>query len=171
MPLAVDVWNAEERYYSVSGSTPEELLASAMANVPSDPSGSARSTMAYVGPIDWQHRPSYVQDPATGTCTMTGVASHVAYQATVPQWTAPSSVHPSLIAWWEIVLAHIGEHESEHVRIFAAHVNALTDRVAGQPCAAWDAIIGQWSAEVSAAQAAFDVAESLWAPPTYAPAG
>ncbi|MGZ8562981.1 MAG: DUF922 domain-containing protein [Candidatus Limnocylindria bacterium] len=167
VPLAIDVWNADERYFSVSGSTPDEIVASAVANVLADPSGAARSTMAYVGPIIWDHRPSYVQDPETGSCTMTAVASVVAYQATVPQWTAPSSVHPELLAWWQLVLAHIEEHESEHVRIFTGYVNELPNRVVGQPCAAWDAIIGQWTAEVTAAQSAFDASESHWALPVY----
>ncbi len=170
-PLTIDVWNADERYFSVSGSTPDEIVASAVANVPSDPSGAARSTMAYVGPTTWGHRPSFVQDPAIGTCTMTAVASTVVYQATLPQWTAPSSVQPELLAWWQLVLAHIQEHESEHVRIFEAYVNALPDRVVGQPCAAWDAIVGQWTAEVAAAQSAFDVAESHWALPAYTSGG
>lgn len=170
-PLWIDVWNAEDRYFSISGTTPDELVASAVGNVPADPSGTARSTMAYVGPISWDHRPSYVQDPATGSCTMTAVASTVAYQATLPQWTAPSDVRPELLAWWHLVLEHIREHESEHVRIFDGFVRALPDRVVGQPCAAWDGIIGQWTAEVTAAHAAFDSAESHWALPAYAPGG
>ena len=102
---------------------------------------------------------------------MTAVTSSVAYQATVPQWTAPSSVHPDLLEWWRLVLAHIEVHESEHVRIFDGYVNELPNRVVGQPCAAWDAIIGQWTAEVAAAQSAFDLAESHWELPAYTPAG
>ena len=166
--LTIDVWNAEERYFSVAGSTPDELMASAKANVPADPTGAARSTMAYAGPITWDHRPSYVQDPSTGSCTMTAVASTVAYQATLPQWTAPSSVPHELQAWWQVVLEHIRVHEGEHIRIFEEFVSVLPARVVGQPCGAWDAIIGQWTAEVMAAQTSFDAAESHWAYPTYA---
>jgi predicted secreted Zn-dependent protease len=168
VPLTIDVWNADERYFSVSGSTPDEIVASARANVPADPSGAARSTMAYVGPITWEHRPAYVQDPATGSCTMTAVASTVTYQATLPQWTSPASVSGDLVAWWQAVLEHVRAHESEHVRIFEIYVDALSDRVAGQPCEAWDAIIGQWTADLTAAQSAFDVAESHWSLPAFA---
>ena len=166
-PLTIDIWNAQERYFSVSGSTPDEIVASAVANVPNDPSGAARSTMAYVGPITWDHRPSYVQDPSNGSCTMTAVASTAVYQATLPRWTAPTNVQPELLAWWRVVLAHIQKHESEHVVIFEAYVRELPGRVVGQPCSSWDAIIGQWSAEVVAAQAEFDAHESHWALPAY----
>ena len=166
--LTIDVWNAEERYFSVTGSTPDELMASAKANVPADPTGAERSAMAYAGPIAWDHRPSYVQDPSTGSCTMTAVASTVAYQATLPQWTAPSNVPLELQAWWLVVLEHIRVHEGQHIHIFEDYVRVLPARVVGQPCDAWDAIIGQWTAEVMAAHASFDAAESHWAFPTYA---
>jgi predicted secreted Zn-dependent protease len=84
----------------------------------------------------------------------------VTYQATLPQWTAPASVPGDLAAWWRSVLEHIRAHENEHVRIFEAYVDALPDRVVDQPCEAWDPIIGQWTADVTAAQTAFDAAES-----------
>ncbi len=165
--LTVDVWNAEERYFSVSGSTPDELMASARANVPADQAGADRSTMAYAGPTVWDHRPSYVQDPSTGSCTMTALVSNVAYLATLPQWTAPTSVPHELQAWWQVVMEHIRVHEGEHIRIFENYVAALPGRVVGQPCSAWDAIVGQWTAELMATQAGFDAAESHWPFPTY----
>lgn len=166
--LTIDVWNAGERYFSAVGSTPREIVASATANVPADQTGAARSTMAYAGPITWDHQPSYVQDPATGSCTMTGMVSNAAYQATVPQWTAPADVPQELVTWWRAVLEHIREHESHHVRIFEGFVADLPARVAGQPCAAWDAIITRWTADIGSAHAAFDAAESHWALPSYA---
>jgi len=165
--LTIDVWKAEERYFSVVGSTPDEIVASAMASVPADPTGAERGTMAYAGPIVWDHRPSYVQDPATGSCTMTALASNVAYQATLPQWTASSGVPRELHAWWLVVLDHIRLHESQHIRIFEDYVSALPARIVGQPCSAWDAIIAQWSAELVAAQSAFDAVEAGWQLPTY----
>ncbi len=166
-PQTIDVWNAEERYFSVTGSTPDEIVAAAKASVPADPGGADRTTMAYVGPTVWDHRPSYVQDPATGSCTMTAVASTVRYQATLPQWVASSSVPQELDAWWRIVLDHIRVHESEHVHIFDAYVRDLPDRVVGQRCDAWDGIIGRWSSELLAAQSAFDAAEERWELPAY----
>ena len=166
--LAVDVWNADERYFSATGATPEEIVSSAMANVPADQTGADRSTMVYVGPIAWDHRPSYVHDPATGSCTMTGLSSSVAYQATVPQWTGQASVAPELIEWWVTVLEHIREHESHHIEIYERYVAELPGRVTGQPCGSWDAIIGEWSSEIASAHAAFDADESHWQLPPYA---
>lgn len=166
-PLTVDVWNAEERYFTISGETPDLIVASAKANIPSDPSGADRHSMAYAGPIVWEHRPSYVIDPSTGSCTMTGVASTTRYQATVPQWTSPSNVPPELLAWWRVVLEHIRQHEGEHIRIFADFVSIIPARVAGQPCSSWEAIVNAWSADMVSAQAAFDAVEAAWDFPVY----
>lgn len=167
-PLTVDVWNAEERYFTVSGETPDLIVASANASIPSDPSGAARHSMAYAGPTVWEHQPSYVIDASTGRCTMTGVASMTLYQATVPQWTSPSNVPPELLRWWQVVLEHIRQHEGAHIRIFADFVSILPDRVAGQPCSSWDAIVNAWSADLVSAQAAFDAVEEGWGLPVYA---
>ena len=170
--LAADVWSAEERYFAISGGTPDELIASAKASVPADAHGTDRASMAYAGPTVWQHQPSYVIDPSTGACTMTGVTSTVAYQATIPQWTSPSHVPAELLAWWQVVLEHIRQHEGQHIRIFADFVADLPARVTGQPCDAWAPITNAWSAEVSAAQNAFDAQEAAWQFPSYiGPAG
>jgi predicted secreted Zn-dependent protease len=167
-PLYVDVWNADERHYDISGTSPDLLVASATASIPTDPTGAARHTMAYAGPIVWQHTPTYTIDPSTQACTMTGVASTVRYQATVPVWTSPGNVPPELVAWWQLVLEHIREHEGEHVRIFQMYVDALPDRLAGQPCASWEVIVTAWTGEIEAAQAAFDATEAGWTLPPYA---
>ncbi|MEJ7696051.1 MAG: DUF922 domain-containing protein [Candidatus Limnocylindrales bacterium] len=165
--LKVDVLNARERYFSVSGRTPALILASARRNVPSDPSGNDRDSMAYVGPIVWEHLPSYVMDPSSGACTMTGVTSSTRYQATLPRWISPSKVPAELLAWWRAVLRHIGQHESGHIRIFARYVRALPSRVVGQPCSKWQAKVTAWSADLARAQANFDAAEARWVFPKY----
>ena len=82
-PLTIDVWNAEERYFSVVGSTPSELVASAEASVPADRKRSrARHDGVRRAESHGTTELSYVLDPATGSSTMTGVASSVVYQAT-----------------------------------------------------------------------------------------
>jgi predicted secreted Zn-dependent protease len=123
--------------------------------------------MAYVGPIVWEHLPSYVMDPSSGACTMTGVTSSTRYQATLPRWISPSKVPAELLAWWRAVLRHIGQHESGHTRIFARYVRALPSRVVGQPCSKWQAKVTAWSADLARAQANFDAAEARWVFPKY----
>lgn len=103
---------------------------------------------------------------------MTGVTSTVSYQATIPQWTSPSEVPAELLAWWQVVLEHIRQHEGQHIRIFADYAADLPARVSGQSCDSWGPITNAWSAELSAAQSAFDAQEAAWAFPAYAgPAG
>ena len=167
-PLTVDVWNADERYFAVTGETPELIVASAQADIPPDRSGAERYAMAYAGPTVWDHVPTYAIDPSTGRCTMTGVSSTTRYEATLPQWTAPSEVPPEMITWWAAVLEHLRVHEGEHIAIFEEYVSLLPSRVAGQPCSSWEGIVNAWSAELVSAQTAFDAAESGWALPVYA---
>lgn len=167
VPAMVDVWGAAERYFAISGDSPDRILASGKANIPADPSGAERHAMAYAGPVLWQHQPTYVIDASTGECTMTGATSTVAYQATVPQWTSPSNVSPALLAWWKVVLEHIRVHEGHHIHIFTDFVNALPGRVANQPCSSWESIVDQWSADIVSAQAAFDASEAGWVYPRY----
>jgi predicted secreted Zn-dependent protease len=165
--LTVDVSKAQERYYSVGGRTPALILASARKNVPSDPSGNDRDSIAYVGPVVWKHVPTYAMNQTTGACTMTGVTSSTRYQATLPRWASPSKVPPQLLGWWKTVLRHVQAHESGHVRIFEAYVRALPSRIVGRPCAEWQAKVAAWSAELSRAQARYDAAEARWVFPTY----
>ncbi|MEO8273976.1 MAG: DUF922 domain-containing protein, partial [Chloroflexota bacterium] len=93
--------------------------------------------------------------------------SSTRYQATVPRWTSPAKVPAELVAWWQKVLLHIQEHESEHTRIFAKYVRALPALVVGQPCGQWDAKVTAWSASLDRAQANFDAAEATWVYPKY----
>lgn len=165
--LKIDVSNAQERYFSVSGRTPALILASARKNVPSDPSGRDRDSVAYVGPVVWEHLPSYVMDQASGACTITGVKSSTRYQATLPRWTSPAKVPAELVSWWRVVLKHIRQHESGHVRIFEKYVDALPSRVVGQPCGKWEARVTAWSADLARAQARYDAAEARWVVPKY----
>lgn len=166
--LYADVWNANERYFAISGASPEQLIASAKASIPADPHGALHNAVAYSGPVVWDHVPSYVVDQASGACTMTGVDSTVVYNATMPQWTSPSQVAPELVAWWQLVLEQIRQHEGHHISIYSDFVAAFPARVAGQSCDAWVSIANQWSADLTATHAAFDAAEAAWVFPPYA---
>jgi predicted secreted Zn-dependent protease len=164
--LTVDVANADERYFPISGQSPDELLASIRANIP-PPRGSAVDAVAYMGPVVWQHEPRYGKDPV-GACVLTGMRSTVRYEATLPQWTAPAIVPAALVDWWTVVLEHIRRHEEEHVLIYTDFVAQLPARVSGQPCDALDSIAYQWAAEVDAAHDALDARDAAWLAPAYA---
>lgn len=163
--LTVDIWNAEVRYFEISGSSPAELEASISANIPPDPSGVSADALAYVGPIEWEFRPAY--RPNGRSCTIAGTTTDVTYQATIPQWTAPAHVAPELLEWWRGVLEYIRWHEEQHVRIFEAYVDELPGRLAGQPCDAMQTIVNEWTTELIAAQDAFDAEERSWRPEPY----
>ena len=163
--LTVEIWNSDVRYFPISGQTPDELLASIRANIPPPP-GALADPMAYVGPVVWEHVPRYGKD-STGACIVTGIRSRVRYEATIPQWSSPSTVPAPLLEWWSVVLEHFRWHEEQHVRIFTDFVGQLPGRISGQPCDAVEAIADQWTAELTAAHDAFDTQDLAWQPPPY----
>lgn len=166
--LTVDVWNSDERYFSISGESPAELSASIKANIPPMPNLiEGADPMAYAGPVVWEHVPTYGESPSTGACIVTAITSRVRYEATIPQWTSPSAVRPELLEWWTGVLEHIRWHEEQHIRILSDFVSQIPARTSGQPCNQIQAIVDQWNAELTAAQEAFDIQDGAWQPPAY----
>jgi predicted secreted Zn-dependent protease len=168
--LSTTVWHASIRYFSISGRNPSELLNSAENKIPPADDGRTPKgdAAAYVEPVTFDLQPNYLIDVPSGTCTLAGITANTSYRATIPRWNSPKAVPPALLAWWKKVLAHIGWHEGQHVRIFVDYVDALGPRLAGQRCSAGQAIINQWSGELDAAQSAFDAKDRAnWKLPSY----
>ncbi|MEX0629116.1 MAG: DUF922 domain-containing protein [Chloroflexota bacterium] len=160
--LGVDVWLASERYYPVTFTNPQELKASAAQNIPADYEGDTHpDALAYVEPT-LDAEPTYVFNPNTGACTMTGATYSATYEAMLPRWVSPPSVHPTLLAWWRQLLDHITWHESQHVHIFEEYLGELGPRVTALPCGLWQTLVEDWTSDVTAAQAAFDASEANW---------
>ena len=164
--LTVDVWNAAESYFSISGTTPNELLQSARTNVPAHCLEWSGQAVACAGPSSQTVDPTYVVS-AGGACTLTGAQVSVMYTATLPQWTAPSEVPAKLVDWWRAAIEHIRWHEEQHVRIFADQYSRLPALLQGQPCDAASSLFDAWYADVIAAQEAFHVEDANWVPPPY----
>ena len=90
-----------------------------------------------------------------------------AYTAYLPQWTSPSRVPASLVAWWQQELEHIRWHEEQHIRIFVKYVGLLSARIDDGLCSEVQGILNQWNAELYAEQHAFDVQDQQWQSPAY----
>jgi hypothetical protein len=50
----------------------------------------------------------------------------------------------------------IAAHEARHIRIADASLGKLRRQVVGRPCETFQATFGRWSADLNAAQQAFD---------------
>jgi predicted secreted Zn-dependent protease len=100
--------------------------------------------------------PGYAQDPATGSCTITDVDTDLLASAFIPRWTAPRRVPAYLAWWWRKVVARLGWHEAQHIRIATQHLARFTRLVTGKPCARYGRLARQWSRDLSTAQQAFD---------------
>ena len=165
--LFVDVWNAAEEYYAISGATAAELGASMRSGVPASCLEYSGAAVACAGPATQDVEPTYIVNPATGACTLTGATVSVSYVATLPQWSAPPAVSAALLDWWTVVLEHIRWHEEQHVRIFTEQFARLPAMLAGAPCSDAEAIFAQLTNDMTAAQEAFHVQDASWAPPPY----
>lgn len=165
--LTVDVWNAAEAYYAISGANPAELAASMTANVPSRCLELSAAAVACVGPLTTDIEPTYSGDPTSGACTMTGATISTTYEATLPQWTAPAAVPPELLSWWQTVLEHVRWHEEQHVRIFDDQFARLPAMLAGRSCDDVQSVYDQFQAQMYAAQEAFHAVDANWMPPVY----
>lgn len=161
--LSISVPGASVVYFSIDGTNPNELFASAQANS-GHPHG--RKAAAYVAPtVDYDY--DYTVDPTTGFCRVTTFTVSRSYQVTAPRWTSPAMVHPALLGWWGQVLDHIAWHEGQHVVIFERHFASIEARATAAPCGEVQGIIDAEIAFMNAAQDAFDREQQNWIPPSY----
>lgn len=141
------------QYFNVRGTSPSELLR--------DMKRQARKVCGQRGPIACvtsrpNFRPRVVQDPATGSCRVTGVQRNLVTVAHIPRWTAPRRVPAYMAWWWKKLAKRIAWHEAQHVKIAKKHVNRFPRMVVGQPCSAIGPQVQRWSAAHQRAQNAFD---------------
>jgi predicted secreted Zn-dependent protease len=161
--LSVSIWRASVRYFSIDGMNPGELEASDQANIPNAADGDrVPNAFAYTEVTADTLEPKYLADLNSGSCRMLGATGTMTYRVTIPQWASPSRVLPQLLAWWKPVLEHTRWHEEQHVRIFEKWIPALGKRLAGHDCSSAPAIENRWSADMTAAQNAFDATERTW---------
>jgi predicted secreted Zn-dependent protease len=159
--LSIKVWNASVRYFSVTGTTPDELNESGSRNITKDRKGERHpDAFAYV---ESQFETLEPITTTVGTnCTITGLSGKVTYRVTAPRWTKPARVHPALLAWWKQVLEHTRWHEEQHVRITQGSLDTLRGRLIGQRCVLAPLIMTRWAMDLTAAQRAFDESEYAW---------
>ena len=99
---------------------------------------------------------SYVADPFTGSCTITGYKLNSRLSMPIARWTGPSLVPRGLVRWWKATQRYVRDHEAGHVAISREWERKLRSRVVGADCSDANAIIKKWSNQRNAAQEAFD---------------
>jgi predicted secreted Zn-dependent protease len=163
--LSVEIAGASGiRYMGFSGDTPNELLSSMKAAARDRCSRHSGGACVH---LDMDPDFSFVQDPNSGSCTLTGVDWNRSFVVYMPRWTAPSKVPAPLLKWWRKVLDHIAVHEGEHIRIQNRHLAALKKELVGAPCDQAQSLIDEHMARAVRDQAAFDRAEAGWQAPAY----
>lgn len=161
--LSVRIWHASVRYFSIGGKNPGQLETSDQKNIPRAAEGDkVPNAFAYTEVATDSLQPTYIADPFSGSCTMLGLTGKLTYRVTIPRWISPARVLPQLLSWWKLVLEHVRWHEEQHVRIFEKWVPVLAKRFAGKPCSSATSIETRWSADMTAAQNAFDFTERTW---------
>jgi predicted secreted Zn-dependent protease len=157
-----------ETYYTVGGSTFDEIFDSVLANGPySERLGRAVPAVTnYTTSLDW------TPHQADGTCRPSQVAVTVDIVYTLPKWEAPPGISPDVRAEWEEFYSLVEQHEYGHGQIAAACADELAEAVAlmlPQPdCETLDAAIRTKGEEIRAECRARELQfEQSDAPPGY----
>ncbi len=120
----VDLKTSESTtYYSVSGTSTEDIFASIEANGPTDNVGQQGSGLTSV---DWQYKWSGDQDPS-GSCSIRDLTIRADITVELPQHEDESSLSDSLRANWENYVAGVTAHEQHHVDIYLKGAQDIRD--------------------------------------------
>ena len=125
--------NASVTTYRVTGSTPDEIIDSILANGPADKwlRGRAEAITLAI-PHD---RVGFQQDGSTCRVTPTAKpAIYFSFKITIPKWDRPSDASRAAVTWWTSEIRHVAVHENHHVELWRAAGVAMTKTVATSTC-------------------------------------
>jgi predicted secreted Zn-dependent protease len=155
-PLTIEIPGASVVYFSVAGTSSDELWSSVYS-----------AAADVCGPVNYSW---YAGDPRSVACSRyvvgylyptsdtTCVVSSVGLIQTVylPQWMPSAHVPPQLLDWWRAWQGVAVEHEAGHVAIAADWLPALEGRLVGLDCAQASAVYDATLAQLAAAEEAYD---------------
>lgn len=114
--------STETKYYDVTGSTREELVAGITAH---GPKGFDAETEPF---YHW----NYTYRTENGSCRIDRVRVDSLIVFTYPRWTGPAA-EPDVVDAWRKRIAHVEQHEQRHAEIDRATGQDLYDTLAGLP--------------------------------------
>ena len=159
-------------YYTISGSSEDDLISAMLAKGPTvcgiaDAAACFSSTFSWNDQVEWKYQAG--TELSAGVCSVTSVNFTATYTINLPQWTGPSRVPAALVAWWKLVFDHIVWHESQHLAIAESYVPKFEQAILGGPCdqPGQGEETSALSAQLEAAQNAFDVQQQSWTWPPY----
>lgn len=130
LPYGV-VARPEERWYTVTGTTPGAMLRSIHEN---GPIGDGRRVW---GRHDWRLRWTYRYTPAGGACRIRDVRVELRSTTTMPRWVDRERADSALIRDWDVAMAALRRHENGHRDISyraAREVKRAVERVSAPSC-------------------------------------
>jgi predicted secreted Zn-dependent protease len=135
-------------YYSVSGSTTEEIFASIEENGPTDDVGQQGSGLTSV---EWEYKWTGDQ-AASGECSIRGLSIRATIVVELPQHEDEAGLSETVRANWLAYVQGVAEHEQRHVDIYfqgAREIKAAMEEVGVEPtCDALEALIDDiWNEE------------------------
>jgi predicted secreted Zn-dependent protease len=110
-------------YYTVTGTTTEDIFASIEANGPTDNVGQQGSGLTSV---DWEYKWSGDQDP-TGACSIRDMTISAIITVELPQHEDETSLTDSLRTNWDKYAAGVATHEQHHVDIYLQGAEDIRD--------------------------------------------
>jgi len=150
--------NATVVTYGVSGSTPDQIVASILANGPPDRwVGGRAEALTLAFPHD---RLTFRQ--VVTTCHVVATADpaiYFSFRITIPSWTPPPGVAASTVTWWRNEIGHVAVHEKHHVDLWRAAGAAMTKAAAGSTCTNLVSRLTKIATDTRRANCQFDVDE------------
>lgn len=152
------------RYFKVYGSSPSQLLDSAVAN--SKAVCRTSDTLACVRQrrvVNWDT----VTNSVTEACKITAVSVTLKSTVYLPRWIKPTNAPKALVTWWGKMSNHFVWHENQHIAIEKRYEAKLAPLFIGKACSTAKTTLKKWGKSVDAAQAKFDTKDLNWQYPAY----
>lgn len=156
VPLPSPIGGATMRYYDVSGSTAEEVIAQ-MRSIPPPcsgdvPANTLGSCPAYTHGVGLAFSIDSTTHSADGSCTIRSVSIAGYQEVVAPRWTPSPGAPAELYGSWKRWLTGVYAHESGHVQINAIGFDSIRRSAVGAPCDQFSQIVAQGEAQIASEQ-------------------
>lgn len=127
--LPIEIENATMIYYTITGSTANELRQEMSKLGPLDPDDGLHYDARTDWYISWTW-PGY----GKGECDLMQTSINYDIKVTVPLWKLPSDIDPGLVDRWNHYMNNLMLHEQGHVNIILNHYLKVKEAIQAATC-------------------------------------
>jgi predicted secreted Zn-dependent protease len=128
-PIQIEIENATMIYYTITGSTANELRQEMSKLGTLDPDDGLRYDARTDWYISWNW-PGYGESE----CDLSQTSINYDIKVTVPFWKPSSDIDPALVNRWNHYMNNLAMHEQGHVNIILNHYLKVRDAIQAATC-------------------------------------